>query len=259
LSFLAALRFLTTLRVPQRGGGSPEDLSRSTSFFPVVGIIIGLILAGAYWLLIHILPPGVVSGILIAAGVVLSGGLHLDGFVDTCDGIGGHKDTQARWQVMHDSRSGAFGIIGVVCLLLVKYGSLNSVPDNLMMAALLIMPVISRWTMVYAIFAYPYARPSGLGKVIKQGVGRGRFALATTITVTAVIGLAGWAGIPLFYLAGPLVMLGVWLITLAMAAYLKGKFGGLTGDTYGAINEVAEVSVLIIVCLLAHNHWPGLG
>ena len=53
-------------------------------------------------------------------------------------------------------------------------------------------------------------------------------------------------------------MLGVWLITLAMAAYLKGKFSGLTGDTYGAINEVAEVSVLILVCLLAHNHWLGL-
>ena len=258
MSFLAALRFLTTLRVPQRVGGSPEDLKRSVGLFPVVGIIIGLILAGAYWLLIHILPPGVVSGILIAVGVVLSGGLHLDGFVDTCDGIGGHKDAQSRWQVMHDSRSGAFGIIGVVCLLLVKYASLNSVPDNLMMAALLIMPVISRWTMVYAIFAYPYARPSGLGKVIKQGVGRGRFALATAITVAAVIGLASWAGIPLFYLAGPLVMLGVWLITLAMAAYLKGKFDGLTGDTYGAINEVAEVSVLIIICLLAHNHWPGL-
>jgi len=259
LSFLAALRFLTTLRVPQRGGGSPEDLAGSTGFFPVVGIIIGLILAGAYWLLIHILPPGVVSGILIIAGVVLSGGLHLDGFVDTCDGIGGHKDAQSRWQVMHDSRSGAFGIIGVVCLLLVKYASLNSVPDNLIMAALLIMPVISRWTMVYAIFAYPYARPSGLGKVIKQGVGRGRFALTTAITVTAVIGLARWAGIPLFYLAGPLIMLGVWLITLVMAAYLKGKFDGLTGDTYGAINEVAEVSVLIMICLLAYNHWPGLG
>jgi len=159
---------------------------------------------------------------------------------------------------MHDSRSGAFGIIGVVCLLLVKYASLNSVPDNLIMAALLIMPVISRWTMVYAIFAYPYARPSGLGKVIKQGVGRGRFALTTAITVTAVIGLARWAGIPLFYLAGPLIMLGVWLITLVMAAYLKGKFDGLTGDTYGAINEVAEVSVLIMICLLAYNHWPGL-
>jgi len=170
LSFLAALRFLTTLRVPQRGGGSPEDLAGSTGLFPVVGIIIGLILAGAYWLLIHILPPAVVSGILIVASVVLSGGLHLDGFVDTCDGIGGHKDAQARWKVMHDSRSGAFGIIGVICLLLLKYASLNSVPDNLMMAALLIMPVISRWTMVYAIFAYPYARPSGLGKVIKQGV-----------------------------------------------------------------------------------------
>jgi len=216
----------------------------------VIGIIIGLILAGLYWLLRLILPSAVVDVLLLVCLVVLTGGLHLDGFVDTCDGIGGHKTPEARWQVMHDSRAGAFGIVGVCCLLLVKYISLSSVPDNLMMVTLVLMPVVSRWAMVYAIFAYPYARPSGLGKAFKQEASWRRLTMATLVALAVVIALAR--------LPGFVIMAGVWVIVVAMAAYLKGRFSGLTGDTYGAINEVAEVSVLILVCLLAHNHWLGL-
>ena len=191
-----------------------------------------------------------VGGLLLVGVAVLSGGLHLDGFIDTLDGIGGHKTAEARWQVMRDSRAGAFGIAGVFFLLLVKYASLTSVPPTLMMSTLMLMPVISRWAMVYAVFAYPYARPSGLGTIFKEGASWRRFLVATAIALAVAI--------PLFQLAGLVIMLGVWLTTLAMAYYLKGKFSGLTGDTYGAINEVAEVTVLIMVCLLTHNQWLGL-
>ena len=258
MKFLAALSFLTIIPLPRRREVSPEQVGRSIGYFPVVGIIIGLILAGLYWLLRLVLPSAVVSGLLLVCLVVLTGGLHLDGFVDTCDGIAGHKTPEARWQVMRDSRAGAFGIVGVCCLLIVKYVSLNSVPESLMMMTLVLMPVVSRWAMVYAVFAYPYARPSGLGKVFKQGASWQRFTIATIITLAVAIGLARWGGIAYFYLAGLVIMLGVWVIVAAMAAYLKRKFSGLTGDTYGAINEVAEVGVLILVCLLAHNQWLGL-
>ena len=250
MSFLAALRFLTIIPVRPRREVAPEELAGSTEYFPLVGIIIGLILAGVYWLLRFILPSSVVGGLLLVGVAVLSGGLHLDGFIDTLDGIGGHKTAEARWQVMRDSRAGAFGIAGVFFLLLVKYASLTSVPPTLMMSTLVLMPAISRWAMVYAVFAYPYARPSGLGAIFKEGASWRRFLVATAIALAVAI--------PLFQLAGLVIMLGVWLTTLAMAYYLKGKFSGLTGDTYGAINEVAEVTVLIMVCLLTHNQWLGL-
>jgi adenosylcobinamide-GDP ribazoletransferase len=250
LKFLAALSFLTVIPLPRRREVSPEQLGRSVVYFPVVGIIIGFILAGLYWLLRLVLPSAVVSGLLLACLVGLTGGLHLDGFVDTCDGIASRKTPEARREVMRDSRAGALGMVGVCCLLIVKYVSLNSVPQSLMMITLVLMPVVSRWTMVYAVFAYPYARPSGLGKVFKEMASRLRFAVATLVALAVVIGLAR--------LPGLVIMLGVWVIVVAMAAYLKGKFSGLTGDTYGAINEVAEVSVLILVCLLAHNQWLGL-
>jgi adenosylcobinamide-GDP ribazoletransferase len=156
---------------------------------------------------------------------------------------------------MHDSRSGAFGIVGAVVLLLVKYASLSSVPANLMTATLVIMPVVSRWAMVYAVFAYPYARPTGLGRVFKEGASGPGLALTTFFTLVVAMGAAWWAKTNYFYLVGLVIVFGTWLLTWLMATYLKRKLAGLTGDTYGAINEVAEVGVLLIVCLLAYNQW----
>ena len=250
MSFLAALKFLTILRGRRQRAVAPEELARSTGYFPLAGGIIGLILAGAYWLLQFILPPNVVRGLLLVGATVLSGGLHLDGFIDTFDGIGGHKSAEARWEVMRDSYAGSFGIVGVFLLLLVKYLALSSVPDSLMIPTLILMPTVSRWTMVYSIFAHPYARPSGLGTIFKEGTDWRKFLIATAIALAVAI--------PLFRAAGLVIMLGTWLTALAMASYLKGKFAGLTGDTYGAINEVTEVAVLILVCLLAYNQWLGL-
>lgn len=242
MKFLAALQFLTIIPLPRRREVSPEEVGSSIGYFPVVGVFIGLVLVGLNWLLGLLLPPSLVNALLIVCLVVISGALHLDGFVDTCDGIAGHKRVEDRWQVMHDSRAGGFGIVGVCCLLLVKYISLNSVPEPLMMVTLVLMPVVSRWAMVYAVFAYPYAKPSGLGKAFKQAASWHRFIMATLIALVVAVVLARLAGLAM--------MLGIWLMVIAMAAYLKGKFAGLTGDNYGAINEVAEVGVLILVCLL---------
>ena len=255
MRFLTALGFLTIIPLPWRHEVSVEEIGRSTGYFPVIGLILGLILAGLNWLFSLFLPSAVVNGLLIVSMVVISGALHLDGLVDTCDGIAGHKTVEDRWRVMHDSRAGAFGIVGVVLLLLVKYVSLNSVPENLLMVTLVLMPVVSRWAMVYTVFAYPYARPAGLGKIFKQEASWQRFTAATVITLAVAIGLARLANITYFYLAGLVIMIGIWVIVVAMATYLKRKFSGLTGDTYGAINETTEVCVLILVCLLAHNQW----
>ena len=196
----------------------------------MVGLIIGLILVGLNWLMLIFLPSSLVDVLLLAALVAIGGALHLSGFINTGNGI-----------------AGGSGIIGVCLLLLVKYFALNNIPWNWMAETLALMPVISRWAMVYAVFAYPYAKPSGLGTVFKQGASWPRFTVATVITLAVAVILA--------QLTGFILMLAIWVIVLAMATYLKGRLGGLTGDTYGAINEVAEVLALIMVCLLAHIGW----
>jgi len=248
LGFLAALQFLTI--IPVKRTFSVEQIGRATGYFPLVGIIIGAILAGLDYLLVLVLPPALVSVLLVSAMVVLSGALHLDGVVDTCDGLAIHGTPEERWEVMHDSRAGGFGVIGAALCLLVKFVSLNSVPQTWMTFTLLTAPAISRWTMVYAIFACPYARPSGLGKAFKQATGWQQFLMATLVTVVLATSL--------FRLAGLVILFITWLLSAAAARYLKRKFAGLTGDTYGAINEIAEVSVFTVVSLLTYKHWLGL-
>ena len=242
MKFLAALRFLTIIPVPWGRDASPEELGKSTVYFPVVGIIIGLILVGSDWLfkLFLLSPVGIV--LLIVSSVVISGAMHLDGLVDTFDGVSGYKTPEERWRVMSDSRAGSFGIVAVACLLLVKYVALSNVPDTFLMVTLVLMPVVSRWAMVYAVFVYSYAKPSGSGKFFKEGTRWWGFAIATFVTLVLAIALGRLMGLA--------IILGVWIVTIALAAYLKRKFSGLTGDTYGAISEVAEVSVLVIVGML---------
>jgi adenosylcobinamide-GDP ribazoletransferase len=245
LSFLAAIQFLTSIPVPLKRELSPEQLGRATAYFPVVGLIIGGILVILNWLLGFILPASVVNALLIVALVIITGALHLDGLADTCDGIAGHKPVEERWRVMHDSRTGAFGVVGIVLLLLVKYVALNNIPSVFTIAVLLFMPVVSRWAMVYAIFVFRYARPSGLGTAFKTATRWPEFTVATIFTLGIAVALY-----PLFSITGLLLIFGIWIITTSFAFYLKYKFAGLTGDTYGAINEVAEVMALLFAIVI---------
>ena len=245
MSFLAALQFLTSIPVPLKRALSPGQLGRATAYFPLVGLIIGGILAGLNWLLLYILPASVVNALLIVALVVITGAMHLDGLADTCDGIAGHKTVEERWRVMRDSRTGAFGVVGVALLLLVKYVSLNNIPDDLITAVLIFLPTLSRWAMVYAIFTFPYARPEGLGTAYKNATRWPQFTVATIITLA----IAG-ALVLLFSYTGLLLIPGIFIITTILAIYLKHKFAGLTGDTYGAINEATEVTALLLVIII---------
>jgi len=210
----------------------------------MVGLFMGLILAGLSWILRFVLPPGIVNALSLVMLVILTGALHLDGFADTCDGLAGHKTVEDRWQIMRDSRVGGFGVIGIALLLLTKFVSLSSIPEELMMASLVLMPVASRWVMVYAVFAYPYARTSGLGKAFKKGVRWPDFIVATIVTIAI--------SVVTMQLIGLAVLAIVWLIAVVLAVYLNKTFAGLTGDNYGAINEIAEVSTLIIISLFAY-------
>ncbi len=245
MGLLAALQLLTV--IPIKRGFTDKQLRWTTGYFPLVGAVIGLVLAGLNYVLGLVLPPSVVNVLLIVSLVVVTGALHLDGLIDTCDGLAAHRSPEERRQVMHDSRTGGFGVVGAVLLLLVKYVLLNNVPQDSMMMTLILMPAVSRWAVVYTIFAHPYANPSGLGKSFKQGTRWPQLLLATVIALAMAAGL--------FRLAGLVIVCGVLLLTVVIAAYLRWKLDGLTGDTYGAINEIAEAGVLAMLVLMSHNQW----
>ncbi len=227
-------------------------MGKATAFFPLVGLVIGGILAGLNRVFNLFLPDPIVSILLIVALVALTGAMHLDGFADTVDGMAGHKPVEKRWEVMHDSRTGAFGVVGIALLLITKYVALDNVPANLMTAALLFMPVVSRWAMVYAIFTFRYARPQGLGTAYKNATKWPQIITATVLTLAIAGSLY-----PLFHLAGFLVFAGILIVTTILGFYFRYKFAGQTGDTYGATNETSEVMALLFVIIIARTGLAG--
>ena len=158
MKFIAAFRFLTVIPLPFRRQPAPEEFGGSIFYFPVVGLIIGIIMAALYYVLQLILPSTMALVLTMAAMVLVHGALHVDGFIDTCDGLAGNKPAEERWKIMKDSRVGAFGVVGAVLLFLAKFAALVTLPRHLILPALVMMPLLSRWSMVYAMLAYPYAR-----------------------------------------------------------------------------------------------------
>jgi adenosylcobinamide-GDP ribazoletransferase len=258
LRFLAAFRFLTVIPLPLGREATPQEIGGSLPYFPVVGLIFGLLLAGMYGVLALLFPASIVLVLVMALAVLLNGALHLDGFIDTCDGLAGNKPVEERWRVMRDSRVGAFGVIGAAMLFLGRYVSLAGLPDGLAPAALVLMPVIGRWAMVWGIVAYPYARPSGLGTLFKQNASRWAFPIGSVIVLVVALAVAALRRLPYFYLAAAAVVGGVFLITALWTHFLSAKFAGLTGDSYGAINEIAEIGVLLVLNAMVFRGWMEL-
>ena len=239
MSFLAAIRFLTVFPVVQHREFSSKELGRSSAWFPLVGLILGGILVGLNALLIDHLEEPVLNALLIIAMVIMTGAFHLDGFIDTCDGIFLRRSSEERLRIMSDSRVGAFGVVGACCLILLKFAALGVVQDEWRWIALLLMPAVGRWTMVWLLFCFTYAKQDGKGLLLKQHVNWLMVVIATAITLTAVTIVGGGGGVALLAVIG--------LLILPFAIYLNHGLKGLTGDTYGAANELAEVLLLILL------------
>lgn len=239
MGFWAALQFLTIFPTPLRHEVTAKTSGQSLTYFPLVGLILGAILLSLHYGLTLILPPPVVNALLIIALVILTGAHHLDGFIDTCDGVIAGKSKKERLAIMSDSKVGAFGIGGAILLLLLKYASLSSAP---ILPSLLLMPTLSRWAMVGIIFTFPYAKSSGMGLAFKQGASWQRLTISTTIAlIAAVVLLKRW---------GLVLVAALGLIAFGIASYFRSRLSGLTGDNYGAINELAEVLVLLLLILI---------
>lgn len=252
MRFWIAWQFLTIIPSPHHREYGSEELGKSLAFFPVVGLFLGVVLFGLDRLLGLFLPSILINVLLIVALIVLTGALHLDGFIDTCDGLGVKSSTSDKLKAMSDSRVGGVGVVGGCCLILAQFASLVALPEALRGTALVLMPVLSRWGIVYAISMFPSAKKEGMGWAVKQGANWKGLAVATGFALIVTLVLLKWWGAAL--------MGAVCLILFLFSKYLSSRFGGLTGDTHGAINEFAEVIVLILVLIvgtLGGTSWLG--
>ena len=162
--FFIALQFLTRLKIVNQTEWSVEDFGKSVVAFPYVGLIIGLILAILYGVLSPFIPIMPLMLIIVVAEFLITGGLHADGLMDTSDGLFSGRERERKLEIMKDSRIGSFGVVAFVFVTLLKWQLLASIPSaEFIPMALIMMPLMSRWSMVFSIRSYPYAREQGMG------------------------------------------------------------------------------------------------
>lgn len=241
---LLAFKFLTVLPVPVPDDVSPKTMGRAVAFYPLVGLVIGLLLAGADLLMGLVLPGSLRSALILVLWVGLTGGLHLDGFIDCCDGLLATQPPEKRLEILRDVHAGSFAVVGAVLLLLSKYAALASLQGPLRLGALIVVPALARWAMVYAVIGYPYARPGpGLGRLVKECAGPQELVIASVLATVPAVLAWNWPGLA----ALPLTFAFTWLL----ARWIMTRIPGLTGDTYGAIAELVEAAWLVgLVALL---------
>jgi adenosylcobinamide-GDP ribazoletransferase len=242
-SFLLALQFLTAIPVRIEGDITPRLMGRAMLWFPVVGLMLGACLALADIALRFLFPSTVSAALLLGVWVALTGALHLDGWLDCCDGLLASTLPERRLEILRDTHVGAFAVVGAVCLLLLKFTALLELPTTWRAASLLVIPTLSRAAMVYAARAYPYARPGpGLGQLFRDGLSWRHVLVAALVAATSAGLMLGAAGLAL---AG-----WVWLMTVIIAWLVQRRIPGLTGDVYGAINELIEVGALLFILVV---------
>lgn len=252
--FFTALQFFTRLPIPRWVGFDPAWLHQSSRYFPLVGAVVAAISAGVYAAAALVLPAPAATLLSTAAGIYATGAFHEDGFADMCDGLGGGMTRERVLEIMKDSRIGAYGAIGIICMLATKCTALAMLPPATVIAVLFFAHPMSRLAATALIWRMDYARDEGKSKPLAQKMEHAEFALAAlTVLLTATI-LAGGGWLrweALATAAAAAAATTVWL-----ARKFQHRLGGYTGDCLGAVQQVAEAAIyLCILGSMGHGTW----
>lgn len=245
---LLALQFLTIFPIRIARNVRAEDLSGSMVWFPPVGAALGALSALSFWIVLYLFSFHAAIVAALVALILFSGALHLDGFADMCDGFYGGRDRDRTLAIMKDSHSGAMAVIGVFCLLAMKIALLANLDEVWILRALIVIPAIGRWSMVWLCARSRYARSEGGTAAAYVGhVGKGGLLTATILCAVIAAALLGWRGLAALAVST--------LAAEIFRRYVERRIGGMTGDTLGACSELVEVLTLAVISI----HWAGFG
>lgn len=241
--FITALQFLTIFSVSKRHHVSQASLARSMVYFPVVGFLLGVLLVYSDRAMEWLFPHTIANACLLILMVIFTRALHIDGLADTLDGFMGGKDREDSLRIMKDSSLGTAGVLGIVFSLLLKYLSLNNLFGDEKTAALLTAPVLGRWAQTIMVFRAEYCREAGMGRAFVGHLRLGGIVASTLIAV----------GLSVFVneVRALFIIPAVAAFVLLARAYIVRRLGGVTGDTIGAVSELAEVFVIISYVVLS--------
>lgn len=240
--FRIAVSFLTRLPLPYKGEWDEKSFSRSSVFFPLVGLIIGAIVGLVCWL-IRMTDLFMVAAVCtLITSIVVSGGIHLDGFMDMCDGLFASRGRERALEIMKDSHVGSFAVLGVIMLLLLKVVLYEAViAETWFFLAIICAFIFSRFMLICCMLCFPSARAEGLGVTVKRYVSKP--ALIWGIGLLLVIfALSGFYPVLIAFFISFLVIMG-------FSAQINKFLHGLTGDIYGAMAELGEAVFLLILLI----------
>ncbi|MFZ7102600.1 MAG: adenosylcobinamide-GDP ribazoletransferase [Peptococcaceae bacterium] len=240
-SFLAAMQFMTRIPINKTIVASEAEMGSSSKYFPIIGFIIGFFLFIIDQLSSLLLPSLVVGAILLIAEVLITGGLHVDGYLDTMDGLLSSRPKETALEIMKDSRVGAHSVTAFFALFILKYSIIVGLLNTNSIYGIFLMPIVGRWVMQFCICFFPYARENGLGKIFSISSDKRDWYFSTLTFMLIILFFLPWN-----YL---LVITITFLIMLTPILKINKFLNGHTGDTYGAINELTEV-LFIFLCLL---------
>jgi adenosylcobinamide-GDP ribazoletransferase len=245
-SFFAALAFLTRIPVPRSVDRSMARVAEAQIWFPVVGLIVGLLLLGVDEAASRALSRSPVDVLLVVALVLITGGLHLDGLSDTADGLLGATTPELRLEIMRDPHIGAFGVTAIVCVLAMKWAGYESLPGGVRAEAIVLTPMLSRTAVLLPAAIFPSAREGGLGAGFRS---HPRFAVVAAGTLAVVVAAA------LLGAGGAYAAVCASACALVVGLHGTRLLGGVTGDTHGATIEITEAATLLFIAALANRGW----
>ncbi|MBV8203210.1 MAG: adenosylcobinamide-GDP ribazoletransferase [Acidobacteria bacterium] len=243
--FWTAVTLLTRLPAPRAVGFEESWLPGSAAYFPLVGLVVGLLAAAVYAIAALLWPAAVAALAAMAAAAWLTGGLHEDGWADLCDAAAASRDRERMLEVMKDSRIGAVGALALIFLVAGKLAALTALPAAKAAAALIAAHTASRWSSLPLLWRLPYARPAGgLARPLAGQVTARRMA-AGSVAAALIVALAlRWAALPPAFAAVAAVALAAW--------FFRARLGGVTGDCLGAANQLVELAVFLALAA----RWP---
>jgi adenosylcobinamide-GDP ribazoletransferase len=253
--FLLAVGFFTRIPVPSQPNFQESDLNHSVKYFPLIGLLIGLLAALIFYVLGQVFPHTIAILVSMAVTIFATGAFHEDGLADSVDGLGGGWGREQVLTIMQDSRLGTYGAVALFLVLMLKFQLLNSMHKDMVVLAIICAHPLSRLTAVWLMAALPYAKTntnqSSKAKPLATQISRQDFWLANLFGLLPALLLVG-----LIYI----ITMGFWQITLGFFCLLAGaigagwlwwfsllkrKLGGYTGDTLGAMQQISEIMFYI--------------
>jgi len=237
-----AIQFLTRLPVRLDGIPNEREVGASLNYYPFVGLILGLLLAAAGWILQSV-PDFLGAALLTVLWILLTGALHLDGLADSADAwIGGLGDKEKTLRIMKDPACGPAGVVAIMAMLLLKVAAISSLFQSGGIVMIFLVPLLARTAVMLLVSLTPYARSDGLARSLTQHANP---PLQVTITVCVLLPLLGLMGGKLLAILLPLL-----IVVYILRRNMLQRIDGVTGDLAGAVLEISEVTLLLSLSMV---------